>query len=567
MRLAVLFKFAKVLMISRLRSTRRSIVSRSITSRPILIGLIGIVLFVAALLFGYLTTVFLSSGGAPLTGPVAHQLVVTIFGGVPLVLVGFYFTMGLLWEVNASTEAESTDAINWLPITPGEYVAASSLSTGYTYSPLLMVAFGYALPIGILTGNLAGFLVLVPIALLSTSVGSVSVEILRSALASASTAFNKLGGRITVIMRILGIILILLVTQLLFSGVFLIQIISSLVGTAAAASFVPVFWPTLAITKLLQSDFLGSAGFLGLSIALFLLLSYIALSLRAKYWAVTPGAIHFAGAGSVSGPSRLGYLGLSSPSIAMLKREIRSATRRKEVVRLMAIPIIMPIMISFPAIFSPAPSSTSGPAQIDPIFLVIPFLFGIGLGSLFLGMTSIGQEGRRLWNLSALPVSASMLVKSKLMFRSLVSSIGLGLGAVVSALLLHASIFVILGFLGLGFVVILAEASLGIAVGSRFPDFSDGPRPRFVTVVGSIIGAVLGMVEMAIMALPLILSFVLRTFLSILMPIQFVLALSGAVAGLLAWIAYSMSIKPVDSILSELPNYFGTRGPMNRIRR
>src|SRR5436309_535370 len=554
MRLPVLFKFAKVLMISRLRSTRRSIVSRSITSRPILIGLIGIALFIAALLFGYLTTVFLSSGGAPLTGPVAHQLVVTIFGGIPLFLVGFYFTMGLLWEVNASTEAESTDAINWLPITPGEYVAASALSTSYTYSPLLMVAFGYALPIGILTGNLVGFLVLVPVALLSTSVGSVSVEILRSALASASTAFNKLGGRITVIMRILGIILILLVTQLLFSGVFLVRIISSLVGTAAAASFVPIFWPTLAITKLLQSDFLGSAGFLGLSIALFLLLSYIALSLRAKYWAVTPGAIHFAGAGSVSGPSRLGYLGLSSPSIAMLKREIRSATRRKEVVRLMAIPIIMPIMISFPAIFSPAPSSTSGPAQIDPIFLVIPFLFGIGLGSLFLGMTSLGQEGRRLWNISTLPVSARMLVKSKLLFTSIVSSIGLCLGAAVSALLLHASIFVVLGFLGLGVIVILAEASLGIAVGSRFPDFSDGPRPRFVTVVGSIIGAVLGIVEMAIMSLPLVLSFILRTFLAILVPLQFVLALSGAVGGLLAWIAYDLSIKPIESILSELPN-------------
>jgi putative ABC exporter len=554
MRLPVLFKFAKVLMISRLRSTRRSIVSKSITSRPLLIGLIGIVLFVAGLFFGYETTVFLSSGGALLTGSVAHQLVVTIFGGVPLFLVGFYFTMGLLWEVNASTEAESTDAINWLPITPGEYVAASALSTSYTYSPLLMVALGYSLPIGILTGNLAGFLVLVPIALLSTFIGSVSVEILRSALASASTAFNKLGGRITVIMRIVGIVLILLVTQLLFSGIFLIQIISSLVGTASAASFVPVFWPTLTITKVLQSDFLGSAGFLGLSVALFLLLSYTALSFRAKYWAVTPVAIHFAGAGSVSGPSRLGYLGLSSPSIAMLKREIRSATRRKEVVRLMAIPIIMPIMISFPAIFSPAPSTTSGPAQIDPVFLVIPFLFGIGLGALFLGMTSIGQEGRRLWNISTLPVSAKMLVKSKLLFTALVSSIGLGLAAVVSALLLHASMFVILGFVGLGLTVILAEASLGIAIGSRFPDFSDGPRPRFVTIVGSIIGAVLGIVEMVIMALPLIFSFLLRTFLAIIIPLQFVIALSGAVGGLLAWITYALSIKPVESILSELPN-------------
>src|SRR5438309_9721620 len=134
MRLAVLFKFAKVLMISRLRSTRRSIVSKSITSRPILIALIGIVLFVAGLFFGYETTVFLSFGGAPLTGPVAHQLVVTIFGGIPLFLVGFYFTMGLLWEVHASTPAERTDSINWLPITLSESVTASDLAYCYMYS-------------------------------------------------------------------------------------------------------------------------------------------------------------------------------------------------------------------------------------------------------------------------------------------------------------------------------------------------------------------------------------------------------------------------------------------------
>src|SRR5207245_238853 len=82
------------------------------------------------------------------------------------------------------------------------------------------------------------------------------------------------------------------------------------------------------------------------------------------------------------------------------------------------------------------------------------------------------------------------------------------------------------------------EASLGIAIGSRFPDFSDGPRPRFVTIVGSIIGALLGIVEMAIMSLPLVLSFVLRTFLGILLPLQFVLALSAAVEGLLTCTDY-----------------------------
>ena len=553
MRLSVLFKFAKVLMISRLRSTRRSAVSKGLTSRPFLIGLIGIAGFFLALVFGYLTTVFLKAGGAALDGPVAHQLVVTIFGGIPLFLVGFYFSMGLLWEVNASTEAESTDAINWLPISPGEYVTASALSTGYTYSPLLMLAFGYALPIGLYTGNLLGFLTLVPIALLSTSVGAISVEILRSALASASGAFNKLGGRITVIARVLGIVAILLVTQLLFSGIFLVQIITTLVGSAAAVSFIPVFWPTLIITRALESDILGSLGFLSLTLVLLTSLTYLALYLRSKYWAVTPAAVHFSGAGRLSKPSKLGIFGLGSQSIALLKREIRSATRRKEIVRLMAIPIIMPIMISFPALFSPAPSSTSGPAQIDPIFLVVPFLFGIGLGSLFLGMTSIGQEGRRLWNISALPITAQTLVQSKLLFTSLVSAVGLGIGATVSAVLFHASLFVVLGFIGLGLIVIIAEASLGIAIGSRYPDFSDGPRPRFVTIIGSIIGAVLGIIEMAILAIPLILAYIVRVFLSVIIPLQFVIAFSGAVGGLLAWISYLVSIKPVDSILSELP--------------
>src|SRR5438094_2457619 len=115
MRLPVLFKFAKILMISRLRSTRRSIVSKSITSRPILIGLIGIVLFFAGLFFGYETTVFLSSGGAPLTGPAAHQLVVTIFGGVPLFLVRFYFIMGFLWELTVFRKAEVKAALNGFP--------------------------------------------------------------------------------------------------------------------------------------------------------------------------------------------------------------------------------------------------------------------------------------------------------------------------------------------------------------------------------------------------------------------------------------------------------------------
>src|SRR5579864_7598371 len=166
MRARVLLKFAKVLMVSRLRGTRRSRVTNSITSRPIIIGPIGVAMFAIGLTFGFVTISILTS--ASTSASAMSQIVFTIYGGIPIFLIGFFLSMGLLWELNASTEAETTDAINWLPITPAEYVLASTLSTGYTYSPLVAVAVGYALPLGVLTGNGAAFLLLVGISIVST---------------------------------------------------------------------------------------------------------------------------------------------------------------------------------------------------------------------------------------------------------------------------------------------------------------------------------------------------------------------------------------------------------------
>jgi len=208
---------------------------------------------------------------------------VTIFGGIPIFLIGFFFTMGLLWELNASSESESADSINWLPISPSEYVFASTLSTTYTYSPLVLVTVGYSLPIGILTGNISAFLVLVIASVVAAFIGSVTVEILRSLLARASTAFNKVGGRLMILLRILGIVLILLFTQTLFSGFLIIRIITSVSSANAATVLVPLLWPTLSITSILRSNLLSSVYFLLLSFGFLAVLAWSALALRSKF--------------------------------------------------------------------------------------------------------------------------------------------------------------------------------------------------------------------------------------------------------------------------------------------
>src|SRR2546428_6829459 len=206
MRVRVLLKFAKILMLSRLRNTSGSFLSNSITNRPLLITLVGSIMFAAGVGFGTAIVSFLRGAGA---SPVdIGQIVETIFGGIPIFLIGFFFTMGLLWELNASSESESADSINWLPISPSEYVFASTLSTSYTYSPLVLVTVGFSLPIGILTGNTSAFFVLVVASVVAAFIGSVTFEILRSLLSRARTTFNKGGGRSLILLRILGVILI-----------------------------------------------------------------------------------------------------------------------------------------------------------------------------------------------------------------------------------------------------------------------------------------------------------------------------------------------------------------------
>src|SRR5712692_2516141 len=307
MRFHVLLKFAKILMISRMRSTRRSFVTNSLTNRPVLIALIGAVLFVGGLVAGEATVSFFALAGAGSSS--ISQIVLTIYGGLPIFVISFFFTMGLLWELNASSESESTDAINWLPISPSEYVFASTLSTSYTYSPLVLVTIGYSLPIGILTGNISAFLVLVIASVVAAFIGSVTVEILRSLLARASTAFNKVGGRLMILLRILGIVLILLFTQTLFSGFLIIRIINSVSSANAVTVLVPLLWPTLSITSILRSNFLSSVYFLLLSLGFLAVLASSALALRSKFWVATPPSFHFSSTGTISGVTRLRKIG------------------------------------------------------------------------------------------------------------------------------------------------------------------------------------------------------------------------------------------------------------------
>jgi len=138
------------------------------------------------------------------------------------------------------------------------------------------------------------------------------------------------------------------------------------------------------------------------------------------------------------------------------------------------------------------------------------------------------------------------------MFTFLIALIGLIIGGIVASFFggLSAALIV---YLAAGFGLLLAESGLGLAVGARYADFAEGPRPRFVTVAGAIIGSFVGMLVMGTVLAPILVSLILsfvfgnQSF-SLIAPV-----ISTVVGVSIGWAGYKLSIGPIGQILSEPP--------------
>jgi hypothetical protein len=105
---------------------------------------------------------------------------------------------------------------------------------------------------------------------------------------------------------------------------------------------------------------------------------------------------------------------------------------------------------------------------------------------------------------------------------------------------------------------VLAETGIGTAVGARYADFSEGPRPRFVSMKGSILGSVLGITLISILGFAFVgmlllmvrLGMPLYSYSVTIMPFLF----AAIVALLFSRIGYRFSIGPLEKILAEIPN-------------
>ena len=494
------YRLSVVLTKSQLRGTRRQRLTAGWFSNPLVIIIVDAMLISALGAGGYF---LISKAPADMIAPL-EQLDLEILIAIPTVTMFMIILFGILSELSQPVQSTSSDLVNWLPISPSEFVVGSIISVSYTYSFLPSFLLAIALGPALYFGHSAIFATSTTMGLVALLIGSSAVELLRTLTNRISSSFYRKSGRSGIFLRLSLTILLLVCFQLLFSGRIVVSLMRGLTQAVTAVWYVPVVWPSLAVQTLSAGASLAPFAFGSLSTCFMFALLGLAVYLRKSYWVPVPVSIRLSSQPYRPSGNRL-IPGFDNAESAILRKDIRSLLRRREMARFLAIPFVLAVSMWASAYPFGDKSSASLFAVAVPLFLVPVAVF-----CSILSMTSIGQEGSAIWILYTAPLRATQLVKAKMALPTIMGAVFTAALLLGMSLLFKPATSIIVDLLMLGLIVVLEESALGIYIGAKFPDFREIIRSRYVSVWGSLLGTILGLLIATLTAAPLLLSELLQ---------------------------------------------------------
>jgi hypothetical protein len=404
---------------------------------------------------------------------------------------------GVLYEISQPIQSMNTDLVNWLPMTPMEYVAGSTISESYIYSFVLCLLLGVVLGPALAFGLDWVWLAAAGVSVLALFVGAFVVEILDATTNRISSSFYKKSGRSGIVFRLIATVILLVFIQLLFSGYVISYLLQSIIQAALFAWFVPLVWPSLAVLAVSEGNLSSFVFFSGLSIVFAAALFVFAAQFRARFWVPVPVSIKLTTGKYHPGHFRLPWVGAAES--ALIQKDLRSLTRRREMARFLAIPFVLAISMGISLL---PLSGESAPQTLGFFFIASFYILPVAIFVGALSMTSIGQEGYAVWNIYTAPIKASQILRAKVLFAA-VLGLAFGVALLTVFALLMNTVAVYYGvMLMIGVLVVLEVSALGVYFAARFPDFREMVRSRYVGVWGSLVGIFTAIVVSMLTALP-----------------------------------------------------------------
>ncbi len=530
--------------------------------------LVTYVLYIGACIFGvaigWLIGNFYNGLADPQLREILLQGAVNLFLSLPTLalLYGLVFTqMGQIQRIGVKV---SIQPLYWFPITWEEHTLASILAN------LLGVPLIITTSISSFVAAASTFLGLVPLGvftilalLASVFLASATTEILKVLQVRISGAVTKVAGRAAIWIRLLGSIIFFIVFYMIYFSLYYnvspLTLFEVVAGGQRVVWFIPYVWLGVALTYFVSGLGLETIFFSLASIGFVYVLFLVAARLNSRFGLYEAPAIRVSRGVYVPRAGLLGRLGFSSLEAAMMRKDFRALTRRRELMYIFIFPILFTIMPLLS--FMRGGADALSPMLQSFLFAYLALLPG-ALMVMMLGSWMIGLEGESVWYVYSSPITARSLLKAKYSFAVLFSLAVMSVCFVIGGLLAAPSMAIAVICLGEALFLILCLGMVSLSFGIRGADFRQLPRPRMIRPRCSIInGIVCILLALAIVSplIPYAVNLFLEavqapTVISIPLPEAYLYAalpISGTIASVVAYTFYRIALKTAGKFLIE----------------
>jgi len=485
-----------------------------------------------------------------------YQGIHNLFLSFPTLVLIFSVVFTMMGQIQRIGVRVSLQPPYWLPITWEEHTLASTLSN------LIGVPLAALILLGSTIATVSIFLGETPIAiftvfalLASAFLASTTTEIFRILQVRFVGAVYKSTGKAAVWVRFVGSLLFLVVFYIVWfaftSGASSVALIEAVAGAQQAVWFVPYVWLGMSLASFMSGLLAQTVIFLLASLLFILVLFYVAVKLNAKFGLYEPPAITVSRGVYAPKVGFLGKLGFSSLEAAVIRKDFKAFTRRRELMYVFVMPlvfILMPLMQYLGVYGRPVPPE--GSRFLFALMLLIP---GAMMAAM-MGLMIIGEEGESVWHFFSSPVTARSLVKCKYALIIIFSCVATLVCGVIGILIARPSPDIAVALLIESVLLIFALGAVSLGAGIKGADFTEVPRPRMVRPLTAFIYMFLCLVLALAILSPLVPYAITMMNLPFLVPLPNVdlyvaVSISVVIALIINFVFYKIALKNAEEFL------------------
>jgi hypothetical protein len=472
--------------------------------------------------------------------------------GLPTIVLIFSLIFTILQQIQRSGVRFSRQVPYWLPITWEEHTLASILAelVGFPLMTIALISSAvvvFSLYVGQILLTVGSILAMLGAAFMA----SATTEIFRILQVRFIGSVYKSTGRAAVWVRFIGSLLFFIVFYVIYfsitTGTGSLFFLQSVASAQNVVWFIPFVWLGLTLSSLTLFLWLQGIIFLVASTLFISSLYLLATALNKRYGLYEPPAIRISSGIYSPKTGFLGKIGFSSVQAALIRKDLRAFTRRRELMFTFILPIIFLII---PIMTSLNTSSSQGAPTL--FWLVYTTLFPTSIMAVSLGSFMTGEEGQGVWMIYMSPVSAKDFVRSKYAFVILFSLILLPITTAVGFVVFQPSIRATVVLFSESVFMAFAIGALSLSNGIKGADFNEVPRPRMMRPEWGLINfALCAGVALAILLpfIPYTISIFIGGLANPFVDLYVATAISGVVAAVLSVVFYKVAVGNAEELL------------------